>query len=181
MGQACVASRQCEIGKGSCSKFSRTNCKVPARLAASILYDMTRANPAPEIAAITAASDVFTHSLDRIGTRHSRLPLQSPGVRRRDRIDRYAVVVANLIGRLRTPPRLQIGGTCAHRDRIEPIRVAIMLLSGRLPIRIDTSILSSAVSTTRSVSRESSGLFQEKHPRTRRLGEADAYAQGPRV
>ena len=64
-------------GKGSGSKASRTNCKVPARFAKSILYDMTRVNPAPETAAITAASDVFTHSLERIGTTHSRLPLRN--------------------------------------------------------------------------------------------------------
>ena len=66
-----------EIGKGSNSKASRTNFRVPARLAASILYDMTRVNPAPAMAAITAASDVFTHSLDWIGMRHSRLPLRN--------------------------------------------------------------------------------------------------------
>ena len=64
-------------GKGSGSKASRTNCKVPARFAVSILYDMTRVNPAPEIAAMTAASDVFTHNLDRIGTTHSCLPVRN--------------------------------------------------------------------------------------------------------
>jgi hypothetical protein len=102
------------IGKGSGSKASPTNCKVPARFAASILYDMTRVNLAPEMAATTAASDVFTHSLDRIGTRHSRLRLrnfQAFG----EETGLIAMQSWSLIC-LRASPRRQIGGTCANHE-----------------------------------------------------------------
>ena len=60
------------MGSGSSSKLSSMVTRAPARLAASILYDITRVMPAPAIAASIAASESLTVNLDRIGTAISR-------------------------------------------------------------------------------------------------------------
>ena len=64
--------------------------------------------------------------------RHKAFPLtcsEFPGVRRRERIDRYAIVIANFLGCLRMPSRRQIGGACTHHeaDRPDPGRYHIAL------------------------------------------------------
>ena len=54
-------------GNGSLSNSSRSMTSAPVRLPYSILYDITRVIPAPRTAACTAASEVLTVSLDRMG------------------------------------------------------------------------------------------------------------------
>src|SRR3954453_13630888 len=110
-------------GHGSCSNSSSTTARVPARLAASSLYDMTRAIPAPATAASTAASEVFTVNLDRIDATISRLLLVNFHARG---VATSSVVIQStsrrLDGFLRMTVRGKIGGA---RERYEPSRCGL--------------------------------------------------------
>ena len=89
----------------------------PVRRAASILYDMTRAIPAPAMAASTAASDVFTVSLVRMGAAISLPPLDElPTSRHPCLIDRNAVMAEKIVRRLRASASSKIFWTRAGYD-----------------------------------------------------------------
>ena len=112
-------------GSGSGSNSSSTIASLPARFAASILYDITRARPAPSIAARTAASDVLTHSLELMGATFARLPrtnLHAEGVACSSMVMQWCLDrSSSCFGR---PALLQVGRARANddADRADPGR-----------------------------------------------------------
>ena len=126
----------------------------PVRRAASNLYDMTRAIPAPAMAVSTAASDVFTVSLVRMGAAISMPPLINSNFAAP--LSRPPQCSHGLKDHQATPDVREQQGILdfAHATtRMDPMRVAIMLLSGSGSIRMATSILFSTGFKTRSLSR----------------------------
>src|ERR1700730_4152988 len=99
-----------------------------------------------------AASDVSTHSLDRIGVTIARLPcanFQVAGVATLSTV--MQSWSPRSLGFVGLPRSAKYAGLAHTTNLIEPMRGAIMLLSGRVQIRMEASMFSSTVLTTRSV------------------------------